>query len=291
QLVHSIQHQHPAIGIQHPATMPAPRPRKRFGQHFLSDPRLLDRIADALGPTREDAVVEIGPGRGALTDRLADRAGRVVAIEIDRDLAALLQTRYRDRPHVEIVTGDALEEDWGALAGGPYLLAGNLPYYITTPLLFRALERPRPVRAVLLVQREVAERIVAPPGSREYGALSVNVQLFAQAEVVGRVPAGAFRPVPEVDSAIVRMIPYATGPVPEADEPALRRFVQGIFAYRRKQITRAVRELAGLDAPAAAAVVREAGIERAARPETLSPDEFVRLFRACAPYRDRFESA
>lgn len=271
--------------------MPAPRPRKRFGQHFLTDPRLLDRIADALAPTRADTVVEIGPGRGALTDRLADRAGRVVGIEIDRDLAALLRTRYRDRPQVDIVTADALDEDWGALAGGPYLLAGNVPYYITTPLLFRALERPRPDRAVLLVQREVAERIVAPPGSREYGALSVNVQLFAQAEVVGRVPPGAFRPVPEVESAIVRVVPNADGPVSVADEPALRRFVQGIFAYRRKQITRALRELAALDAPAAATVVSAAGIDPAVRPEMLSSAEFVRLFRASAPYRDRFESA
>lgn len=268
-----------------------PRPRKRFGQHFLTDPRILDRIADALAPAATETVVEIGPGRGALTDRFADRAGRVVAIEIDRDLAAVLRERYRDRPHVEIVTADALEVDWSALAGGPFVLAGNLPYYITTPLLFRALEVPRPQRAVLLVQREVAERLTARPGTRQYGALSVNVQLLAQVEIVGRVPAGAFSPVPEVDSAIVHVVPRAQGPVPPEDEQALRRFIQGMFAYRRKQVTRALRELLDLDAPTASSLVTTAAVEPTVRPETLPPEAFVRLFRACAAYRDRFESA
>src|SRR5690242_14056636 len=131
-----------------------PRPKKRLGQHFLTDPRLLGRIADTLGATRDDTVIEIGPGRGALTVALLERAGKVIAIELDRELAPMLADRYRDEPRFRIVEGDVLEQALGALAGGPYLLAGNVPYNITTPILFHAMRRPRPLRAVYLVQRE-----------------------------------------------------------------------------------------------------------------------------------------
>lgn len=257
-----------------------PRTRKRFGQHFLTDPRILDRIVDALAPDRSSTVVEIGPGRGALTDRLAARAGRVVAIEIDRDLARALRDRYREPAVVEVIEADALEVNWGQVAGGPYLLAGNLPYYITTPLLFRALEPPRAERAVVLVQREVADRIVAPPGSKNYGALSVNVQLLATAETVLRVGAGAFHPRPTVDSAVVRLVPREPALVAAGEEAGLRRFTQGIFGFRRKQMVRVLRELRGLSAEAAQDVLRSVGIAAEVRPETLLPEDFLRLFRA-----------
>lgn len=121
-----------------------PRPKKRLGQHFLTDPRLLGRIADALECTRDDTVIEIGPGRGALTEHLLQRAGRVIAIELDRELAPILRERWKDEPRFTLVEGDVLEQDLAALAGGPYLLAGNVPYNITTPILFHAMRRPRP---------------------------------------------------------------------------------------------------------------------------------------------------
>ena len=257
-----------------------PRPRKRLGQHFLADRTALERIADALGPTPADTVVEIGPGRGALTDLLCARAGRVVAIELDRDLVPYLRDRYAGKGNVEIIERDVLEIELGGVAGGPYLLAGNVPYYITTPILFHALEPPRPARAVYLVQREVAERVVAPPGSRTYGALSVNVQGFAHAELVGRVPPGAFRPPPAVESAILRVIPRDDPVVPDESAQAFRTLVQEAFSLRRKQMRRVVRTVASLDAEGAESVLGAAAIDPETRPETLSPADFARLLHA-----------
>jgi len=254
-----------------------PRARKRLGQHFLVDQRVLERIADALAPTRTDTVIEIGPGRGALTDLLAARAGRVIAIELDRDLVPYLRDRYASAGNVEVIESDVLDLRLGEAAGGDYLLAGNVPYYITTPILFHALEPPRPARAVYLVQREVAERVAAPPGSRTYGALSVNVQGFAHAEIVGRVPPGAFRPPPSVESAILRITPRADAVVPESDEAAYRALVQDAFGLRRKQMRRVVRTVGKVDAATADRVLEQAGIDPECRPETLDPHDFARL--------------
>lgn len=259
------------------------RARKRFGQHFLADPRALDRIVEALDPGPRSTILEIGPGRGALTDRLAERAGRVLAIEIDRDLVASLRERYSGNAVVQVIEGDALEMDWAALAAGPYRLAGNLPYYITTPLLFRALEAPRPERTVVLVQREVADRIVAAPGSRIYGALSVNVQLLARAAIVARVPAGAFRPRPSVDSAVICLEPRTPPRVLGQEEGPIGRFIQGVFGFRRKQMVRVLRELRDLDADSAHRALAEAAIAPDVRPETLPPEDFLRLFRVLSP--------
>lgn len=260
--------------------MSLPRPKKRLGQHFLTDPRLLGRIADAVGATREDTVLEIGPGRGALTAALLARAGRVIAIELDRELVALLRTRWADEPRVTLVEGDVLAQDLGALAGGPYLLAGNVPYNITTPILFHAMRRPRPARAVYLVQREVADRIVAPAGSDDYGALSVNVQAIARAELLFGVPARAFTPPPQVESAVVRLTPRADPVVTEVEEEPFRLLVQGAFGLRRKQLRRVVRTLWSLDAPGADAVLARAGLAGDARPEVLGAEDFARLMRA-----------
>lgn len=257
-----------------------PRPRKRFGQHFLADPRTLDRIVEALAPEPTDTVVEIGPGRGALTDLLIPRCGRLVAVEIDRDLVRHLKARYAGQPKVEVVEGDALKTDWGAIAGTSYLLAGNLPYYITTPLLFRILATPRPLRAVLLVQREVAARLAATPGSKDYGALTVNVQVTASIRVVARVSAGAFHPRPSVDSAIVLITPLESPLSGAEEEEAFRRFVQAVFGMRRKQLLRVMRELWMRDASRASAILADVGLPPSARPEVISPADFVRLFRA-----------
>ena len=263
-----------------------PRARKRLGQHFLVDRTVLDRIADALAPTSADTVVEIGPGRGALTDLLSARAKRVVAIELDRDLVPYLRDRYREAGNVEVIERDVLQISLGEVAGGDFLLAGNVPYYITTPILFQALEPPRPLRAVYLVQREVAERVVAPPGSRTYGALSVNVQGFAHAELVGRVPAGAFRPAPAVESAILRVTPRETPVVDPSIEREFRTLVQEAFGLRRKQMRRVVRTIASLDADSADRVLVAASVDPESRPETLSPEDFARLLAALRSVRE-----
>jgi len=257
-----------------------PRPRKRLGQHFLVDRTALERIADALAPTRDDVVVEIGPGRGALTDLLAARSKRVVAIELDRDLVPYLRERYAAAGNVDVIERDVLEVKLSDVAGPEYLLAGNVPYYITTPILFHALEHPRASRAVYLVQREVAERIVAAPGSRTYGALSVNVQAVARAELVGRVPAGAFRPPPAVESAIIRLTPRPDPVIAESRETDFRVLVQECFSLRRKQMRRVIRTVARLDVDAADRVLSTARIDGEARPETLSPEDFARLLDA-----------
>ena len=257
-----------------------PRPRKRLGQHFLVDRTVLERIADALAPTRDDVVVEIGPGRGALTDLLSARAKRVVAIELDRALVPYLRERYAAAGNVEVIERDVLDVKLSDVAGPAYLLAGNVPYYITTPILFHALERPRAARAVYLVQREVAERMVAAPGSRTYGALSVNVQAVARAELMGRVPAGAFRPPPAVESAIIRLTPRPDPVVGESRESDFRTLVQECFGLRRKQMRRVLRTVARLDVESAERVLAIAGLDGEARPETLSPEDFARLLDA-----------
>jgi 16S rRNA (adenine1518-N6/adenine1519-N6)-dimethyltransferase len=257
-----------------------PPPRKRLGQHFLHDTRALDAIVEALGPLDGRTVVEIGPGRGALTDRLVLRAGRVVAVEIDRDLVPRLRARYADRPHVEIVEADVLRVSLGALADGPFVLAGNVPYYITTPILFHALEAPRPERAVYLVQREVAERMAAAPGSKAYGALSVNLQALADVQLIRTVGPRSFTPPPAVESAIVTVTPRTAPVIAPALEAAFRTFVIGAFGLRRKQMVRVLRTLAGAPPEVAEARLVACGIDPQARPETLDPAAFARLVRA-----------
>lgn len=256
-----------------------PRPKKRLGQHFLTDARLLARIADALEATASDTVIEIGPGRGALTTHLLQRAGKVIAIELDRELAPMLAEKWKDEPRLRIVEGDVLEQDLGALAGGPYLLAGNVPYNITTPILFHAMRRPRPTRAVYLVQKEVADRVVAAPGSEAYGALSVNVQVLAHAELMFTVAARAFTPPPKVESAVLRIVPRAEALLAPEEEEPFRLLVQGAFGLRRKQMRRVLRTVRAWDAERADAALTAAAIDPEARPETLSPADFLRLLR------------
>ena len=251
---------------------------KKFGQHFLSDKTILTGIVDALAPTPADTVVEIGPGRGSLTDILAERSGRLVAVEIDRALSADLRGRYTDRPSVEIVEGDFLETDLRPVVGDDYLLIGNVPYYITTPIVFKALEVPMPRRSVFLVQREVAERMAASAGDEAYGALTVNIAVVASVENVMTVPADAFRPPPKVESGVVRLTPLARPIVPLESLPSFRTFVQAAFGQRRKQMQRVLRSVRALSADQAGAILEQAGIEASARPEVVTPGEFAKLF-------------
>jgi len=277
----SSRRHRPAASFGEPAGAPRlPQARKRFGQHFLRDTRVLDSIVTALGPLTGKTVLEIGPGRGVLTDRLVERAARVVAVEVDRDLVRHLRDRYAGMPHVEIVEADVLTVALAGLARDDFVLAGNVPYYITTPIIFHALEAPRPAVAVYLVQLEVAERIAAPPGDKIYGALSVNVQAVADAQLIRRVPPAAFNPPPTVDSAVVKLTPRAVPVIGVEHEARFRGFVQAAFGLRRKQLIRVVRTITAMDAERAAQVIDSCGLDPSARPEVLTPQDFAKLVRA-----------
>jgi 16S rRNA (adenine1518-N6/adenine1519-N6)-dimethyltransferase len=253
-----------------------PRAKRRLGQHFLADPSILARIADALEAEPGETILEIGPGPGGLTAELAKRAARVVAIEKDRDLVGPLRTRF---PAVEIIEGDALQIDWHAVVDGPFLVAGNIPYNITSPLLDKALSPPQPRRIVFLVQKEVADRVTARPGTPAYGALSVGVQAASHAERIFTVAAGAFQPRPKVDSAVLRLMPRDAPLVGTEERQSFRAMVVGLFGFRRKQLLRGIRELTGWEVGQASAVLECAGVLGTARPEVLSPAEFARLHR------------
>lgn len=254
--------------------------RKSLGQHFLDDPRILERIAGALDLAPDDTLIEIGPGRGSLTAVLHGKVRRLVLIEYDRALAARLKERYADDASVTVVQADVLTVDLGSIAGGPYKLVGNIPYYITTPILFHALEPRRPSRAVYLVQREVAQRLAAEPGSEDYGALSANAQALSRIELLFRVAPGSFRPPPKVESAVVRVTPLEQPVIGDDEQPGFRKLVQDAFGLRRKQMRRVVRELLDVDATTADALLASARIDPSVRPETLGAHAFARLARA-----------
>ena len=254
-----------------------PRAKRRLGQHFLADPRILARIADALEINPGDTVLEIGPGPGGLTRALVERAGRVVAIEKDRDLILPLRQRF---PKAEIVEGDALELAWDELVQPPFLLTGNIPYNITSPLLDKALQPPLAQRIVFLVQREVADRVNAVAGTSAYGALTVGIQVTARTERLFTVPAGAFYPRPKVDSAALRLTPRPDPAVSPELRESFRALVVGLFGFRRKQLLRALRELTGRDAAPLRETLESVDLAETARPEVLHPLEFVRLHRA-----------
>ena len=254
-----------------------PRAKRRLGQHFLADPRILARIADALEAGPADRVLEIGPGPGGLTGALLARAGQVIAIEKDRDLIPSLRERF---PQVRLVEGDALDLDWHRLVEAPFLVVGNIPYNITSPLLDKALLPPRPARIVFLVQKEVADRVTAEAGAPEYGALSIGIQVAARAERLFTVPSGAFHPRPKVDSAVLRLTPLSNPPITDEERDSFRALVVGLFGFRRKQMLRALRELTGWDAATASAVLAKVAIAETARPEVVGPLDFVRLHRA-----------
>jgi 16S rRNA (adenine1518-N6/adenine1519-N6)-dimethyltransferase len=211
-------------------------PGRRFGQHFLIRQSFLERIAEAAVPDREHLVIEIGPGKGALTAPLLKRADRVVAIEVDPAMVLRLRERFADEPRLEIVENDVLQVDLAQW--GPAVVAGNLPYYITSPILERILSLDGMlIRAVLLVQKEVADRLTASAGSRDYGYLSIATQLFARTKTLFKVPPSAFQPPPQVDSAVVRLDPRA--PLERFgidDSQAFLKFASHAFRQKRKTL-------------------------------------------------------
>jgi len=249
---------------------PAHAPRKRFGQNFLADPHYVARIVAAIAPAEGDNLVEIGPGPGALTAPLVARTGRIAAIEIDRDLAARLAAAFAPE-RLALVVGDALEFDFARL--GPRLrVVGNLPYYISTPLLFHLAQYDAQIRDVhVMLQREVVDRMTATPGTKDYGRLTVMLQAkFALARLFV-VPAGAFRPAPKVDSAVVRLTPLGSDKPSIADEALFARIVVAAFGQRRKTLRNALTDICDVDE------LRAAAIDPAVRGETLAVADFVRL--------------
>ncbi len=254
-----------------------------LGQHFLVDRAVLDAIVDAAEVSGEDEVLEVGPGPGVLTGRLAARAGSVTAVEIDARMVALAADALAGFPNVRVVRADALEVDlFGLGPRPPTRIVANLPYQITSPLLGRFLgDERRPPLVVVLVQEEVARRIVAAPtDARERGYLSIFVQSFAEPRIVRRVPPLAFRPPPRVTSAVVAMRTRARPAFAPLEQEAFLRFVSDVFRHRRKQLRAALGYEAGVDRERATAALASAGIAPERRPEELELGEWAALARA-----------
>ena len=247
------------------------RARKRFGQHFLSDPGIIDAIVRAVHPTGDDIIVEIGPGQGAITDALASSAGHLHAVELDRDLVARLRRRYADNSNVTVHEADALQFDFASL-GDRIRVVGNLPYNISTPLLFHLLKfRNRIVDMHFMLQKEVVERMAASPGSKAYGRLGIMLGCHLHIESLFDVPREAFEPPPEVTSAVVRLDPLPPGTFDIQDEAGLSTLVSTAFMQRRKTLRNSLKK--SVDAIDFEAV----GIDASLRPEQVSIADYVRL--------------
>jgi len=264
------------------------RPLRRFGQHFLVSSRALDAIVSAASLSAADSVLEVGAGLGTLTQALARLAGRVTAVELDRRLLPALAAGVAASPNVRIVAGDVLEAVPDALFDGPpdatRKLVANLPYNIAAPVLLRFLDPAlRVSRIVVTVQREVAERIVALPGTAAYGRLSVAVQFRARARIVLRIPPGAFLPPPEVESAVLEIVPRDEPAVRVPDEGEFVRIVAAGFGQRRKTLLNALAHGLGLPVPAVAAACAVCAVDPRARAETLGLEAFGALARALHP--------
>jgi 16S rRNA (adenine1518-N6/adenine1519-N6)-dimethyltransferase len=250
------------------------RARKRFSQNFLHDAHYIERIVAAVDPRPGDRVVEIGPGLAALTAPLIERAGHLTCVEIDRDLAARLRGRFAPE-QLTLIEADALALDWRALAHAdprPLRIVGNLPYHISTPLLFALLPIADRVRDQhFMLQKEVVDRMAAEPGSADYGRLSVMLQWRYGVTRLFVVPAGAFSPPPQVQSAIVRLVPRQAADLPDVDPLRFAQVVAAAFGQRRKTLRNALSAL--MDD----AQIRAAGVDPQARGETLAVEQFVRL--------------
>lgn len=249
------------------------RAKKRLGQHFLDDSHYIDRIVASIAPRADDAIVEIGPGEGALTLPLLRAAGRMTAIELDTDLLPRLRAATATLGTLDIVQSDVLNIDFSMLAAGRQLrVAGNLPYYISSPILFHCLQHIDALRDMhFMLQKEVVQRMAAVPGSKIYGRLSIMLQLVCRVEALFEVPASAFRPPPKVDSAVVRLTPLPPSQRPQVDTDRLHGIVKAAFAQRRKTLSNALRGWFTAD------TLAQAGIDPRARAETLPPHAFVRL--------------
>ena len=252
------------------------RPQKRLGQHFLIDPNIVRKIVAAAALRPEETVLEIGPGRGILTRELCATARSVIAVELDRRLIGPLAEMLTGRNNLDLRQGDALDFPYETLPERTVVVA-NLPYYISTPLLFTLLEaHGRIDRMVLMLQTEVAKRLVATPATPDYGILSVLTQFRTEPSLVFRVPSTCFRPSPEVDSAVVKFVMRTSLTVQVNDEKFFIRIVRAAFAHRRKTLSNSLRD-EGLPPDQVTKALEQAGIDSTRRAETLSLDEFAAL--------------
>jgi 16S rRNA (adenine1518-N6/adenine1519-N6)-dimethyltransferase len=247
-------------------------PKKSLGQNFLSDESLLGRIIDASGITPDDTVVEIGPGPGRMTKMLAQKAGKVIAIELDAKLHTRLEAETAGIQNLELLLCDAMKFDYSNL--GPFKVVANIPYYITTPLIFKLIEaRQQLISMTLTIQKEVAQRIVAKPGKKDYGVLSIGVQYFAEPELKFIIPASAFKPVPKVDSATIHMAIRKKPAVTVADEALFFKIIRAGFSQRRKTLSNSLKpHFANIKD-----ILAGVGIDANRRAETLSMEEFATL--------------
>ena len=258
--------------------MPAHRPRKRFGQNFLHDPDVIRRIIDCIRPADDQALVEIGPGQGALTRPLLERLAHLDVIEIDRDLAGALRGLDYPTQQLCIHEADALKFDFPALAterGGHLRLVGNLPYNISTPLLFHVLEHADVIQDMhFMLQKEVVQRMAADPGGSEYGRLTVMLAWRCRVEPLFDIAPGAFNPPPRVTSSLVRLVPHPRLPFEVGDPDLFREVVSQAFSHRRKTLRNALSRL--IDAHS----LEQLGINATLRPQMLAPADFARISRA-----------
>lgn len=257
--------------------------RKRFGQHFLSDKGVIERMVDCIAPARDDLMVEIGPGRGALTEPLYQRLKRLHAVEFDRDLIVWLRETFLSQRFV-LHQSDALAFDFSQLFQGSHQLrvVGNLPYNISTPLIFHLLNQAEGIRDMhFMLQKEVVDRLTAQPGSKTWGRLSVMVQYRCQADELFFVPPSAFTPPPKVDSAVVRLIPHQTPPFVAKDEALFAQLVRQVFSQRRKTISNGVKSWLSREQ------ISSIGIDPRSRPDNLSVADLVTLANAAFEAADQ----
>ncbi len=257
------------------------RHKKSLGQHFLEDPAILQAIVAGSQVGEQDAVLEIGPGSGNMTGYLASKVGRLVAVEIDTAMEPLLRQSLAQYPHAQVVFGNFLTMDLATLhqqlGGGPFKVVANLPYYITTPILERLLSCNLPIDSItVLIQKEAAQRLVCPPGSREYGPLTVACAKWGTGKILLRVPPGAFIPPPKVDSAVVHLTRHRPDPFAGLDGALFEKLVKTAFSQRRKQLKNTLGGL-GLPPGQVEAALAGVGIDGTRRPETLTVQEFAAL--------------
>ena len=259
--------------------------QKKFGQNFLIDPHVLEKIIASAGVTKDDMVLEIGPGIGTMTQYLAESAGRVVAVEIDKNLIPILQETLKDYDNVTVIHNDILKVDIAELAekyngGRPIKVVANLPYYITTPIIMGLFESHVPIDNItVMVQKEVADRMQEGPGSKNYGALSLAVQYYAEPYIVANVPPNCFIPRPSVGSAVIRLTRHKDAPVQTKDEQIMFRLIRASFNQRRKTLQNGLNNASDLHftKEQIASAIESMGLPPAVRGETLTLEQFAKL--------------
>ncbi len=246
--------------------------RSRLGQNFLLDPSIAERIVDTSGVNKDDTVIEIGPGHGIMTRFIAEKARELIAIELDNNLFDKLKRDFIAYNNITLINMDVMEYDFAQ--HGPFKVIANIPYYITTPIIFKLIEEENNMRSMTItIQKEVAERIVAHPGNKQYGVLSLMIRYYGKSDILLIIPAGAFKPKPKVDSAVIKIERHLKPPVDVASEDIFRRIIKTAFANRRKMLSNTLKSVH----PDIKTIMNGVDIDPSRRPETLSMEEFAML--------------